>query len=238
MPLGVRDAATGCEAESLAYVPYCMKHALPLFLIVATSLSAAEPVTLTLADFTDLKGNPPAAGWTAESDGTIHLSGKGPGNLISKEEYTSFELEWEWKVNTGGNNGIKYWVNNFGVADKANWLGVEYQMIDDEGHPDAKKGDNHSTASIYDIKGPVKDKAVKPAGEWNTSKIVVKDGKIEHWLNGQLAVSAVVGSEEWLAGIAKSKFKAVQGFAPGRGRLMLTEHGDETWFKNIRVKAL
>ena len=213
---------------------FAMKLTLPLFL-AAAALNAAEPVTLTLADFTDSKGAPPAAGWAVESDGTLHLSGKGAGALISKQEYANFELEWEWKVGPGGNNGIKYWVNKF---EKGGWLGVEYQMIDDEKHADAIKGDNHNTASIYDIKGAAKDKAVKPAGEWNISKIVVKDGKIEHWLNGKLAVSADIASEEWKAGVAKSKFKAVEGFAPGKGRIMLTEHGDETWFRNIRLKAL
>lgn len=202
------------------------------------SAFSADPVTLTLADFTDVKGAAPAGGWTAEADGTIHLVGKGGGNLISKQEFSSFELEWEWKLNPGGNNGIKYWVNNFGKDGKLNWLGVEYQMIDDVKHADATRGDNHNTASIYDIKGASPDKAVKPAGEWNTSKIIVKDGKIEHWLNGKLAVSADTSTEEWKAGVAKSKFKAVEGFAPGKGKLMLTEHGDETWFRNIRVKAL
>jgi hypothetical protein len=199
------------------------------------SAFAAEPVTLTLADFTDSKGTPPSSGWVAESDGTIHLVGKGAGALISKQEYASFELEWEWKLNPAGNNGIKYWVNKF---EKGGWLGVEYQMIDDEKHADAKRGTSHQTASIYDIKGAATDKTAKPAGEWNKSKIVAKDGKIEHWLNGKLAVSADTASEEWKAGVAASKFKAVQGFAPGKGRLMLTEHGDETWFRNIRVKAL
>jgi hypothetical protein len=210
-----------------------------LLLLSALCLHApvfpAEPVTLTLADFTDTKGAAPGSGWVGESDGTIHLAGKGGGALISKNEYSNFELEWEWKLNPGGNNGIKYWVTNI---EKKGWLGVEYQMIDDEKHTDAKKGDNHNTASIYDIKGAAPDKAVKPAGEWNTSKIVVKDGKIEHWLNGKLAVSAEVNSEEWKAGVAASKFKAVEGFAAGKGKLMLTEHGDETWFRNIRVKAL
>ena len=210
--------------------------ALSAFVLPLSSFSA-EPVTLTLADFTDVKGAAPSGGWVAEGD-TIHLAGKGGGNLISKQEFSNFELEWEWKVGEGGNNGIKYWVVNLGKEDKPNWLGVEYQMIDDEKHVDAKKGNNHNTASIYDIKGAAKDKAVKPAGEWNTSKIVVKDGKIEHWLNGKLAVSAEVGSEEWKAGVAASKFKSYEGFAPGKGKLMLTEHGDETWFKNIRVRAL
>jgi hypothetical protein len=214
-----------------------MKHFLALF-FVSASLSAADPVTLTLADFADTKGEAPSSGWVAEPDGVIHLSGKGAGSLISKNDYSNFELEWDWKVSIGGNNGIKYWVNDFGKPGKPNWLGIEYQMIDDDRHEDAVRGDNHNTASIYDIKGAAKDKAVKPAGEWNTSKIVVKDGKIEHWLNGKLAASADTASEEWKTGVAASKFKKVEGFAPGKGRLMLTEHGDETWFRNIRVKGL
>jgi hypothetical protein len=206
-----------------------------LTFFLALSLQAAEPVTLTLADFTDTNGKAPSAGWVADSDGTIHLAGKGSGALISKLEYASFELEWEWKLTEGGNNGIKYWVNKF---DKGGWLGVEYQMIDDAKHADAVKGDNHNTASIYDIKSAAKDKALKPAGEWNTSKLVVNNGKVEHWLNGKLAVSADTASEEWKAGVAKSKFKAVPGFAPGKGHLMLTEHGDETWFRKIKIKSL
>lgn len=201
---------------------------------MASSLMAAEPVTLTLADFTDGEGNPAPAGWVQESDGTITRVAKA-GNIISRLEYDDFEIEWEWKLEKGGNSGIKYWVNLF---PKGGWLGVEYQMIDDEGHADAKKGDNHSTASIYDIKGPVPDKGVKPAGEWNKSRIVVKGRKIQHWLNGKLAVEATVGSSDWKEGIAKSKFSKVEGFAPGKGRLMLTDHGDPVWWRNIRVKAL
>ncbi|MFZ4765592.1 MAG: 3-keto-disaccharide hydrolase [Roseimicrobium sp.] len=215
-----------------------MKHAF-IAIFATASLYAADPVTLTLADFTDSKGAAPSAGWVADdADETIHLVGKGAGALITKQEYSSFELEWEWKVGPGGNNGIKYWLNNFGKPDKPNWLGVEYQMIDDVKHPDATHGDNRNTASIYDIKGAAKDKVVKPAGEWNVSKIIVANGKIEHWLNGALAASADTTSEEWKAAVAKSKFKAVVGFAPGKGRLMLTEHGDETWFRKIRLKAL
>ncbi len=211
-----------------------MKAAILLSLMLVSSALAAEPVTLSLADFTDGEGNPVPAGWVQDPDGTIHRVAKA-GNIISKLEYTNFEVEWEWKLEAGGNSGIKYWVNKF---PKGGWLGVEYQMIDDEKHADAVKGDNHNTASIYDIKGAAKDKAVKPAGEWNHSKVIVKNGKIQHWLNGKLAVEADSGSEEWKEGIAKSKFSKVEGFAPGKGKLMLTDHGDPVWWKNIRVTVL
>lgn len=207
---------------------------LALLLAFATLASAAEPAHLTLADFTDLKGEAPSGGWQAEGDDTIHLAGKGGGNLLSKNEYSNFVMEWEWKVNPKGNNGVKYWVTQIGGKE---WLGIEYQMIDDSGHPDGLKGGSHTTASIYDIKEPVKDKLVKPAGEWNQSKIVVQDGKIQHWLNGALACEADTTTSDWKDRIGASKFKNKEGFAPGKGKIMLTEHGDETWYRNIRITA-
>src|SRR5436305_7369469 len=107
-----------------------MKSKLLLFTFFAAgSLLAADPVTLSLKDFTDGKDGPPPPGWVTESDGTIHLVGHGTAghgaNLISKDEYENFELEWEWKVTPGGNNGVKYWVTKVGGKE---WLGIEYQM--------------------------------------------------------------------------------------------------------------
>lgn len=204
------------------------------FLALASFVSAADPAALTLADFTNVKGEPPSGGWQAEEGNTIHLAGKGGGNLISKNEYTNFQLEWEWKLNPKGNNGVKYWVTQVGGKE---WLGIEYQMIDDKGHPDGQRGGSHITASIYDIKPPSGDRLVKPAGEWNTSKIIVRDGRIQHWLNGALVCEADTNAPEWKEMIAKSKFRNKAGFAPGKGRIMLTEHGDETWYRNIRITA-
>jgi hypothetical protein len=210
-----------------------MKHILAS-IVLAGALSAAEPVALSLKDFTDAKGGAPAATWVAEADGSIHRTSKA-GDLISKLEYSSFEIEWEWKVAEGANSGLKYWVT---AAPKGGVVGVEYQMIDDQRHPDAKKGDNHNTASIYDIKGAAPDKAVKPAGEWNQSKVIVKDGVIQHFLNGKLAVEADTKGDDWKQRIAKSKFSKMPGFAPGKGKLLLQDHGDEVWFKNIRITPL
>lgn len=194
---------------------------------------AADPVTLTLSDFTDGNGADPAGGWTGEEGGVIHLSGKG-GNLITKLEYSNFELEWDWKISPKGNNGIKYWVTK---VEGKEWLGIEYQMIDDNGHPDGLRGGSHSSAAFYDIKEPAEDKPLKPVGEWNSSRVVSKDGKLQHWLNGKLVGEADTKSDDWKARIAASKFKTKQGFAPGKGRVMLTDHNDETWFRNIRIKA-
>ncbi len=201
--------------------------------VLSSALLAADPVVLKLSDFIDFNGADPAAGWSAEEGGIIHLNGKG-GSLVTKLEYSDFELEWDWKISPKGNNGIKYWVTKVGGKE---WLGIEYQMIDDNGHPDGMRGGSHSSAAFYDIKAPAEDKPLKPVGEWNSSRVVSKDGKLQHWLNGKLVGEADTKSEDWKARIAASKFKSKEGFAPGKGRVMLTDHNDETWFRNIRIKA-
>jgi len=202
------------------------------FSLCASAWAAADTAKLTLADFTDAKGEKPGPGWTAEEGGIIHRTAK-QGDLISVKEFSDFEIEWDWKIASGGNSGLKYWVNKFA---KGGWLGIEYQMIDDAKHPDATKGDhNHSTASFYDIKSVHAEKAVKPAGEWNTSKVVAKDGKVQHFLNGVLVGELDAKGGELKECVAKSKFKSVDGFAPGHGHFLLQDHGDEVWFRNIRV---
>ena len=201
--------------------------------VLAASAFAGEVVLLKLPDFTSLDGTDPGTGWSSEDGGIIHLAGKG-GSLISKLEYADFELEWDWKISPKGNNGIKYWVTK--VAGKE-WLGIEYQMIDDHGHPDGLRGGSHSSAAFYDIKEPAADKPLKPVGEWNSSRVISKNGKLQHWLNGVLVGEADTKADDWKARIAASKFKTKADFAPGKGRIMLTDHNDETWFRNIRIKA-
>ena len=148
-------------------------------------------------------------------------------------------MEWDWKLADAGNNGIKYWVASIKDAKgKGEWLGIEYQMIDDDKHPDGKRGGSHNSGSVYDLIDSAKDKVLKPIGEWNHSRVVVKDGKIEHFLNGKLCASVDTKSDEWKAAFAKSKFAKKVGFAPGKGKLMLTEHGDPCWFKNLTITDL
>jgi hypothetical protein len=218
-----------------------MRSFLPALLAFTTSaLFAADPVKLTLEDFTDGSGAKPAAGWSTEEGGVIQLTPtKGTSFLISKKEYSSFVLEWDWKLADAGNNGIKYWVTNIKDAKgKGEWLGVEYQMIDDNKHPDGLKGGSHNTGSIYDLFDSAKEKILKPIGEWNHSRVVIKDGKIEHFLNGKPVSSADTTSAEWKEHVTKSKFSKKKDFAPGHGKLMLTEHGDPCWFKNLVITEL
>lgn len=207
-----------------------------LFLLSITARAEGEWTSLfdgkTLTGWSAIDGKP-IEGWTVQDGGVLHFTGKGP-YLLGDKDYTSFELEWDWKLDAKGNNGIKYWVTQIGKE----WLGIEYQMIDDNGHADGLKGGSHNTGSIYDIFDSSKDKKLMPIGEWNHSRVVVKDGKIEHWLNGTLASSADTTTPEWKEHIAKSKFKSKQGFAPGHGKIMLTAHGDPAWFKNIKIREL
>lgn len=187
----------------------------------------------TLAGWTAIDGQAPGAGWQVV-DGTLHLNGKG-GNIVSTEEYSAFELEWDWKINAKGNNGVKYWVTHVGGKE---WLGIEYQMIDDGGHADGKPGSNHATASIYDIKAAAADKPLRPAGEWNQSRVIIKHGIVQHFLNGILVVEADTSGDEWKRLIADSKFRNKTGFAPGKGKIMLTDHADPVWYRNIRIRRL
>ena len=202
------------------------------------SLHAAEPSWQSLFDgktmsgWTALDGKAPGKGWQVQ-EGIIHLKGQG-GNLISTEEFSEFELEWEWKIAPSANNGIKYWVTKMGN----DWLGIEYQMIDDGVSPDGKSGSSHATASFYDIKAAPTEKPLKQAGEWNISRVISRNGVVEHHLNGKLVVSADTKSPEWNTLVAASKFKNKPEFAPGKGRIMLTDHQSEAWYRNIRIRNL
>ena len=186
----------------------------------------------TMSGWTALDGKEPGKGWQIE-EGIIHLKGQG-GNLISTEEFSEFELEWEWKIADGANNGLKYWVTKMGN----DWLGIEYQMIDDGVSPDGKIGSSHATASFYDIKAAPTEKPLKKAGEWNISRVISRNGVVEHHLNGKLVVSADTKSPEWKTLVAASKFKNKPEFAPGKGRIMLTDHQSEAWYRNIRIRSL
>lgn len=215
-----------------------MKLHLCLLAFLCTGLAlAGEPVALfdgkTFAGWTGQNGAKPGPGWTI-ADGELRLDGKG-GNLLSEKEYSNFDLEWEWTLVEGGNNGLKYWVTKIGDKE---WLGIEYQMLDDKKHPDSKNGAKRLTASFYDIQAPDAKTNVKPAGEWNHSRVVAKDGKLQHWLNGELVGEADTTSEQWQANLVASKFKDKKGFAPGRGRIMLTDHSDKTAYRNIRIREL
>ena len=210
---------------------------LSLCLLTAASAEEAKPLFngKDLTGWTTGDGKPVTAGWVVEADGVLHRASKG-GDIYTAGEYGDYELSWEWKITTGGNSGLKYRMTKY--PDKG-WLGCEYQLLDDANHPDGKIGPQRQTASLYDILPPAADKPLKPVGEWNTSKVVVKGNTFEHWLNGTKVLAVDLTSGTFLAARAKSKFKAVAGFAENaKGRIMLQDHNDQAWFRNITLKPL
>lgn len=179
------------------------------------------------------------AGWKVV-DGAITLADKGAGDIISKEQYDNFELSIDWKIAEGGNSGIFYHVSEDTTYANTYSSGPEMQVLDDERHPDAKKGvnGNRQAGSLYDLL-PLSTPAVKPAGEWNTARLVVNNGHVEHWLNGKKVVEYELWTPTWDSMIQNSKFASMPGFGSERtGHIALQDHGDPVWFKNIKIRPL
>ena len=180
------------------------------------------------------------AGWTVE-DGAIRFTpGMEGGDLLTDASFEDFELEMEWKVAPCGNSGIFYTVEEIPELRAAWMTGLEMQVLDDACHSDARYP-SHRAGALYDLYVPTTE-AVRAGGEWNQARIVFDDGRLEHWLNGQKIVEADVGSDDWNARVAASKFRDETDFpAYGTrrsGRLGVQDHGDPVWYRNIRVRRL
>ncbi|HET6408348.1 MAG TPA: DUF1080 domain-containing protein, partial [Chthoniobacteraceae bacterium] len=176
----------------------------------------------------------PEKGWVVE-DGTLkHVAKGGGGDIVTAEHFDDFELEWEWRIAPGANGGLKY---NLPDASKA--VGCEYQLIDDLQHPDVKAHDGtRTTASLYDVLKPAPDKKLKPVGEWNSSRILVKGNHVEHWLNGTKTVEFEFGSDALKAAIAQSKFKNTSGWGvKTKSPILMQDHGDEVAVRSMKIKT-
>jgi Domain of Unknown Function (DUF1080) len=159
---------------------------------------------------------------------------RGALDIVTTSTYETFDLTWEWRVSEGGNSGLKYFV----LEDMNSAIGHEYQMIDDERHPDAKIGPHRQTAAFYDVL-PASNRPLKPAGQFNQSRILVSGQTVEHWLNGTRVLSYQLGSPELAAAIAKSKFKDVARFGKRQNaHILVQDHGDAVCYRNIRIKPL
>ena len=176
------------------------------------------------------------SGWSVAGGELAFLAVEdGRGDLVTTETFGSFELRLEWKVAEGGNSGIF-----FHVTEDHDWpweSGPEMQVLDNANHPDGSSPLT-SAGSNYALHGPPEDVS-NPAGEWNSVRLIVDGDRVEHWLNGVKVVEYTLGSADWEALVAASKFGEMADYGRfGTGHLALQDHGDPVWFRNIRLRVI
>ncbi|MEO1450218.1 MAG: DUF1080 domain-containing protein [Bacteroidota bacterium] len=208
----------------------------------------------------------PKGGWKVEkgelvveaSDGGESTNG---GDIVTAEEYQMFEFKVDFKLSEGANSGIKYYITE-SYGSNASAIGLEYQLLDDERHPDAKKGKNgnRTVGSLYDLIPASSGKDVKKPGQWNQARLVVHGIRmndipnqafkkkapdqfvgayVEHWLNGKLILTYERGNQAFDALVARSKYEKWEGFGHWQsGHILLQDHGDEVRFRSIKVRRL
>jgi len=196
--------------------------------------------------------NIPEGHWTIE-DGAIKKvpSGRVPlqedgqplegGDIMTTETFEDFELYLEWKIVPAGNSGIKYNVSEDMSASNPpprSALGFEYQILDDDLHPDGERGGLYTASALYDLVEP-QGKALKPVGEFNSTRILFEGKHGEHWLNGNKVLEYNMDTDEFNTLVAKSKYKDYEGFADKRsGHIIIQDHTSAAWFRNIKIRKI
>jgi len=194
----------------------------------------------------------PESGWVME-DGVLTIlqtdggEATGPGDIVTRKQYSDFELELEFKITEGANSGIKYFVDPSLNKGEGSAIGCEFQILDDERHPDAKKGveGNRTVGSLYDLitadnlSNEYRGKRFNGVGNWNKAYIISRDGKVEHWLNNVKVVEYDRFSQMFEALVNYSKYKDWKNF--GRwpeGHILLQDHGNTVHFRSIKIREL
>ena len=187
------------------------------------------------------KDTGPEKGWTVEN-GVLTVNKGGPqkgGDIITKDQYSDFDLRVEFRLTKGANSGIKYFFVKYA---KGGWLGLEYQILDDQTHPDAKLGrdGNRLQGGLYDMFAPAKNKKDSPIGEWNSARIVSKGTKVTHYLNGKKVLSFDRKSKQYMDAYKLSKFNGSEPVFGDveKGYILLQEHQEEVSFRNIKIRVL
>jgi hypothetical protein len=187
----------------------------------------------------------PVKGWSI-SNGVLSVHDAGGeestgGDIITRERYSSFELVADFKITPRANSGIKYFVQPKLNSVNGSPIGCEFQVLDDERHPDAKLGHdgNRTLGSLYDLIPPSKDKQSNPIGEWNTAHIIVKGDHVEHWLNGRKVLSYERGTPEFRSAVAQSKFSNIASYGEWKdGHILLQDHGNQVHYRNIKIRVI
>ncbi|MEI6248837.1 MAG: DUF1080 domain-containing protein, partial [Verrucomicrobiota bacterium] len=190
----------------------------------------------------------PKEGWTIEK-GQLHTAASGgkesaaAGDIITIARYKQFEISVDFKLTKGANSGLKYYVQPDLNQGAGSAFGLEFQMLDDAVHPDAKLGrdGNRTVSSLYDLI-TAQNKRANPIGQWNNAYVITKGTKVEHWFNGRLVIAYDRSTQEFRDLVGKSKYadpKYGKNFGEwADGHILLQEHGDEVWFKNVKLRDL
>ena len=164
------------------------------------------------------------------------------GDIVTVNKYDAFDFQFEFRMTDGANSGVKYFVTE-SEGNKGSAIGLEYQILDDAKHPDAKEGvvGNRTLASLYDLIPSLKiQRGLRKIGEWNSGRIVVyPDNRVEHWLNGYKVVEYQRGTPIYYALVARSKYAVWENFGMAEsGHILLQDHGDRVSFRSIKIKVL
>jgi hypothetical protein len=214
--------------------------------VFAAGTAMAAPNTLTPAEqaagwkllfdgkslegWRGFKTETPDPGWTA--NGALSPNPKSSKDIITKDQFENFELSFQWKISPKGNSGVMFHVVE--VGDETYQSGPEYQILDNaHGEPPPEQA-----AALFALYAPSMD-MTRPPGDWNQARIRVDHGKVEHWLNGMKVAEYEIGSPDFKARVAASKFKQWPQFANARtGHIALQNHGDAVWFRDLKIRVL
>jgi hypothetical protein len=244
----------------------CLAVAVGALTAVAATAVAADPAapnTLTAAErqqgwkllwdgqttkgWRGAKGTEfPKQGWEMK-DGILSVvetggaESRAGGDIVTEAGFAAFELKVDFRLTPGANSGIKYYVDTELNKAEGSAIGLEYQLLDDARHPDAKMGrdGNRTLASLYDLVPAATGKPAKPIGEWNEARIVSDGRHVEHWLNGVKVLEYERGSDAYRKLVAGSKYKVWPAFGERpSGPILLQDHGNRVSFRNVKIREL